>query len=207
MHDKLMVEAGSKAVSRRKLMGIGAAGAVAAVATPGVVHAAPFKVDAKRVSIPTQSGTVDGLFYAASGSKHPGVVMWADANGQAVARRLAEQGFAVLLANGTRHMDADHQAINREAKGLVAWLSQQEGVENVRALPKSNNGLGNGYVLRSITAAQPRLSLASKEERKAHAMGGMLVAMPVVSVARSPQRMEVIEHSARLALKNVVRAA
>ena len=61
-------------------------------------------VTSRPVSFRTPDGTLDGEFFAASGTSRPGVVMWPDIAGvrpakRQMAQRLAEAGYAVLLAN------------------------------------------------------------------------------------------------------------
>ncbi|RYY39282.1 MAG: dienelactone hydrolase family protein, partial [Sphingomonadales bacterium] len=58
----------------------------------------------RAVSFPTPDGTLDGEFYARKGRKAPGVILWPDIAGirpakRQMARRLAEAGYSVLLAN------------------------------------------------------------------------------------------------------------
>jgi len=191
-------------VSRRAFAAVGAAGAFAALT--GTAGATPLKVAATRVTVATPSGSVGGLFIAAGEGRHPGVVMWAAPDAEPIARNLAERGFAVLLVDSSRHAAADPRSINREAKALVAWLADQPAVDRARTVPGSA-GIGNGYVLRSVSAARPALSLATRAERKSAAACGMLFALPELAVARSPARMGAINDSARIALHAQVRAA
>jgi carboxymethylenebutenolidase len=66
--------------------------------------AAASTVVENKVSINTQDGTVDAYFYHPNEGKHPAVIMWPDIKGlrpafQAMARRLAGEGYAVLVVN------------------------------------------------------------------------------------------------------------
>lgn len=58
----------------------------------------------RNVSIATNAGTLDGEFYTAGDKPRPGVIFWPDIAGirpakRQMATRLAEEGYAVLLAN------------------------------------------------------------------------------------------------------------
>lgn len=190
--------------SRRTFAVAGAAGAAALFSRTAL--AAPVEVATSKVNVATSSGTVSGMLLRSNGTAQPGLVVWGGTAGEAAARRLAEQGFAVLLVGNSRHAASDARAINREARALVAWLSTQDGVA---AAPASSRvtALGHGYVLRSVSAARPALSLASRAERRQAASFGMLVAMPEMTVARSPERMDLINASARIAYSTLARAA
>lgn len=98
---------GRAALTRRQIGALGAAGAVAACASmpgDGEASAGTDAVAERTVSFPTADGTLDGEFFAHRGRKAPGVIMWPDIAGirpakRQMARRLAEAGYAVLLAN------------------------------------------------------------------------------------------------------------
>ena len=58
----------------------------------------------RSVTFPTSAGTMDGEFFHPASGTHPGVILWPDIAGirpakREMARRLAGQGYAVLLAN------------------------------------------------------------------------------------------------------------
>ncbi len=95
---------GERGVTRRSF----GAGALAA----GAVACAPMEEDAatraplraSAVAFATPAGTLDGEFFHPAAGRHPGVVFWPDIAGirpakRQMARRLAAQGYAVLLAN------------------------------------------------------------------------------------------------------------
>lgn len=86
------------------------AGALAA----GTVACAPMNGDAgeakpgalreSRIAFATPAGTMDGEFFHPASGRHPAVLFWPDIAGirpakRQMARRLAAQGYAVLLAN------------------------------------------------------------------------------------------------------------
>ncbi|MBX7494325.1 dienelactone hydrolase family protein [Qipengyuania sp. 6B39] len=97
----------ARATITRRGFGAGAlAGAAVACApvenTPADTE--PRGVTMRKVSFATPDGTMDGEFYSAAGGTHPGVILWPDIAGirpakRQMAERLAEAGYAVLLAN------------------------------------------------------------------------------------------------------------
>lgn len=196
-------------LTRRGFAALGAAGAVAACI--GTAKAGAFELDETREAIATPHGSASSWFVRPASGRHPGVVMWADpanlgGTDLAAARQLAQQGFAVLVVErGYRQLaaqtggTASHQVINRDARALVAWLNTQSAVQPAVARATSVSGLGHGYSLRTVTAAAPRLSLASREQRIAAAQSGLLFAVPDATVARDPARMDRLQEIARLA--------
>lgn len=199
-------------VTRRGFAALSAAGAVAACI--GTAQAATLALSETRESIATPHGAADGWFVRPSTGRHPGVVMWSDSaamqrHGLTVARRLAEQGFAVLVVergygatsaalSGTVEC---HQMVNRDARVLVAWIDAHSSVQPAGSLSSAMQGVGGGYSLRTISAAAPRVSLASRAERIAAAQSGMLFAVPNAAVARVPARMDKLSEAARLAYR------
>lgn len=91
----------------RRSFGAGAlAGAVAACAPMdrGDGEDAPARVISTPVTFATPDGTMDGEFFHPSEGAYPAVILWPDIAGirpakRQMAQRLAEAGFAVLLAN------------------------------------------------------------------------------------------------------------
>jgi len=88
-------------IDRRTFTKLTALTAIAA-SFPQFAHAA--SVIENQVSVPTADGEVDAFFYHPSKGKHPAVLMWPDIKGlrpafQAMARRLAGEGYAVLVVN------------------------------------------------------------------------------------------------------------
>lgn len=103
--------------------------------------------------------------------------MWGtSAASQKVARSLASQGWAVLLVD---HASTDDREVTEQARACVAWLEQQDVVASTgKPEARIGNGVGHGYKLRSVSAALPRFSFASADERKMAAASATLFAVP-----------------------------
>ncbi len=207
----LSIPGASLNVSRRGFAAMGVA--VAAVAGVGTAKAAtPTALRKSREVVATPLGNADTYFVRPASGRHEPVVLWApggekrDAN-VAVADYLAEQGFAVLMVDRSYHDLAPGQTgglhvdqlAHRDASALVAWLNRQDGVQPSSGNPAAPTALGHGYTLRAISAAHPRMSLASRSERQVAAQSGMMVAIPAAGVARQPERMEKLSQAVRLA--------
>ena len=93
-------------LDRRSFGAVGLAGAAAAcapVANDDAAGAAATSAP-RQVSFAGPGGIIDGEFFAHGDSRHPAIVFWPDIAGirpakRAMAQRLAEAGYAVLLAN------------------------------------------------------------------------------------------------------------
>ena len=90
-------------VNRRQFTVMGAAGLAAACAPVDSANAQGGLVE-NSVTFDAPGGTMDGLFVHPASGKHPGVILWPDIAGlrpakMAMGRRLAEAGYAVLVAN------------------------------------------------------------------------------------------------------------
>lgn len=194
-------EARKSGVTRRGFaaMGAGAAAfAVGAKASTGTLE-----VTERVVGLPVGAGSLAAKIYEPNTGEHPGLIMWAPSGAgvRAAATRLSEQGWSVLVVNEEK--DIDSPAFKRKARQLVAWLQQQPSVAR---LPGKVSGgatdLGNGYVLRSVGATAPRLSLASAGERRIAAQTAYLFAMPSTETVRSPERLATLNEAARKMLSS-----
>jgi hypothetical protein len=101
-----------------------------------------------------------------------------------VAHQLASQGWAVLLV-ATQVTD-DPDRINQAARKHVDWLVTQSGVA---AVPAKESAANHGYSLHSFGAAQPRLSLASRDERRSAAASAVLFAAPAALLAKHSENL------------------
>ncbi|MBX7481585.1 dienelactone hydrolase family protein [Qipengyuania qiaonensis] len=107
MCDEQMLARWARQGITRRNFGVGAIAAGAAACAP-VESAAESKAAAERsgrqVTFATPAGTMDGEFFHPASGKHPGVIFWPDIAGirpakRQMAQRLADEGYAVLLAN------------------------------------------------------------------------------------------------------------
>jgi hypothetical protein len=87
--------------------------------------------------------------------------------------------------------------INREAQNHVAYLNAQTGVATASPVPSASGISKQGYVLQSFTAAQPALSLASREARIAANCSGILFALPAAALSKSHARRDSLHIAAR----------
>lgn len=212
MCEKSEVESwGRAALTRRQMGALGAAGAAAAcapMASEGATNAGS-SVQERAVTFNTPDGMLDGEFFHRRGSKAPGVILWPDIAGirpakRQMARRLAEAGYAVLLANpyyrdvrGQQFADFAAFAgaggfqkvgpwrgrftadtILTDARAAASWLRQQKEVDTGR-------GIGaQGYCM---TGSFALIAPAATGELNAGASfhGGGLV----TDKAKSPHKM------------------
>jgi carboxymethylenebutenolidase len=153
------------------------------------------------IDVPTQDGTCDAFFVHPSEGKHPGVIFWPDAIGlrpakQAMARRLAASGYAVLVVNqyyraakvplGIKFSDfgdPDARAklmplmggvrepggVERDARAFVAFLDSQDAVDTSRGIGTQGYCMGGALAFRTAAAAPDRVKAVASFH------GGMLV--------------------------------
>lgn len=181
-------------VSRRHfgLLGAGAA-LVGCTTTPG---GAPDRAVAGlaegTVSFPMPDGTADAFFVHPAKGRHPGVILWPDIAGlrdakQAMARRLAAAGYAVLVVNqyyramrapvlasfaewrtpegqakiGPMRAALTPAAVMRDAAAYVAWLDGQKAVDTRRGIGAQGYCMGGPFAVRSSIASQRVRAAAS----------------------------------------------
>jgi carboxymethylenebutenolidase len=161
------------------------------------------------VSVPTADGTMDA-FFVHPAKPAPGVILWPDIAGlrevkKAMARRLAGEGYAVLVANpyyrdvpapqfadfadfmksgGFQQVTpwrnrATPQAIMRDGKALVAWLDGQRAVDTKRGVGNQGYCMGGSYTVYTAAAAPERVKAAASFHG-----GGLVTDKP-----NSPHRM------------------
>jgi carboxymethylenebutenolidase len=170
--------------TRREFVTSSAALGLAAAA--GVARGAQREVIEKDVEVKTADGVCDAAFFHPAAGAHPGVLLWTDIFGlrpvfRAMGRRLAAQGYAVLVPNpfyrtlraplirDASHFNFDDPAerakaeqwtqsirlpgaIERDADAHVAFLDQQPQVDRDRKLGTQGYCMGGPFVFK--TAAQ-----------------------------------------------------
>ena len=140
------------------------------------------------VEIPTPEGISDCYFVHPSVNKHPGIILWPDIKGrrpvyQAMAKRLAEMGYSVLVIN---HYYRDAKApvvspeasfgdpdtmnyvrslaskltpdaISSDAKAYVSFLDNQPSVDKNRKIGAFGYCMGGADVMRAAAAVPDRV--------------------------------------------------
>lgn len=213
---------GRNALTRRQMGAIGASGLIAAtgacapMASGGSVSTGDARVSERSVTFATPDGTLDGEFFTVGNRKAPGVILWPDIAGirpakRQMARRLAEAGYSVLLANpyyrdvkGQQFADfaafagADGfqkvgpwrgrfntDTILTDSRAIAAWLRQQPEVDKGRGIGAQGYCMTGSFAL-VAPAATPELRAGASFH------GGGLVR---ANDAKSPHKM--LEASSR----------
>jgi carboxymethylenebutenolidase len=171
--------------NRREFMTRTIAAGVAVTANAALAAEAPVETD---VTIKTGDGTCDAFFVHPASGAHPGVLIWPDALGlrpvmRAMARRLAAEGYAVLVPNPFYRVSRAPQfetAANLDF-GDPAVLG------TIRPLMASINAAGHAETdARAHVAfldAQPAVDRSRKIGTQGYCMGGALVVRTAAAVA------------------------
>lgn len=140
------------------------------------------------VSVTTPDGEADCYFAHPAGGTHPGVIVWPDILGlrpafRTMGRRLAESGYAVLVANpyyrdapapvvgeGASFQDAGTRdkvlPLARsltattnvtDAEAFVAFLDAQEAVDTTRGIGTTGYCMGGPMTMRTAAAIPERI--------------------------------------------------
>ena len=145
----------------------------------------------RAVNIASPDGTIDGFFYYPASGAHAAAIMWPDVAGirpasKAMARRLAGEGFAVVLANpyyrdvaGQQFADfaelaekgfatvapwrENHtaQGIARDARALIAWLDAQPQVDTGKPVSAAGYCMTGAWPTRAAHAVPSRMGAAA----------------------------------------------
>ena len=180
----------SGGVNRRQFTALGAMGAVAACA-PMESPAADGAIAERGVSFAAPGGTLDGVFLHRTGTKSPGVILWPDIAGLrpakvAMGRRLAADGFAVLVANpyyrsvsGVQFEDFDAfrsgggfdavgpwrakntpEAVMETSRAVAAWLDTQDAVDTAKGIGVQGYCMTGSWTILGAAAAPSRIKAA-----------------------------------------------
>ena len=143
------------------------------------------------VVIDTPDGDADAFFVHPASGRHPGVIFWPDIAGlreakRVMARRLAGEGYAVLVVNpyyrdvaGEQFEDfaafraqegfskvkpwrdkLSSQAIGRDATALTGWLDGQTAVDPARGIGTQGYCMGGPFTVYSAHAVPGRVKAA-----------------------------------------------
>ncbi len=179
-----------KGLSRRAFAATGAMAGLAACTSMDAAGQGAGLTESM-VSVPTADGTMDA-FYVHPNKPAPGVILWPDIAGlrevkKAMARRLAGEGYAVLVANpyyrdvpapqfadfadfmksdgfakvGPWRGKANADTIARDGKALVAWLDGQRAVDHGRGIGNQGYCMGGSYTVYTAAAVPGRVKAAA----------------------------------------------
>jgi carboxymethylenebutenolidase len=189
-------------VSRRDFVAIGVA---AGIAVAGAASAADLPVTEKDVNITTPDGTCDCAFVYPNSGSHPAVIIWPDAFGlrpsmRTMAKRLAAQGYAVLVPNPFYRVSkapqfpdaskvdfaAEREKINplmgsinapgtveKDVPAFIAFLDQQSQVDRRKKIGTQGYCMGGALVVRTAAVAPDRIGAGGSFHG-----GGLVTDMP-----------------------------
>lgn len=180
----------SSGATRREFVTTSAAIGLAAAA--GVSLAAEREVIETDVEVKTADGICDAAFFHPAAGTHPGILIWTDIFGlrpafRAMGRRLAAQGYAVLVPNpfyrtarapviaDASSFNFDNPAerakaeqwtasirvpgaIERDAEAHVAFLDAQPQVDRARKLGTQGYCMGGPLVFRTAAQVPARIA-------------------------------------------------
>jgi carboxymethylenebutenolidase len=189
-----LAEWASQTISRRHFGALTGAAALAACASGETAGQAstPAGLTERGVSFATPDGTMDGFLVHPSKGRHPAVIVWPDIAGvreskRNIARKLASEGFAVLVVNpyyrdvageqfadfaafiadggfqkvGPWRRKLDAEAIMRDAAAIVDWLDRQEAVDTARGIGTQGYCMGGPFTIWSAAAVPERIKAAA----------------------------------------------
>jgi carboxymethylenebutenolidase len=169
---------------RRRFIARSLAAGVAVAAGSAVAAEAVVETD---VTIKARDGTCDAAFVHPATGAHPGVLIWPDALGlrptmRAMARRLAADGYAVLVPNPFYRVS---KAPQFETAANLDFRDQSV-MAKVRPLMASVNAAGaaesDALAYIAFLDAQPPVDRAKKIGTQGYCMGGALVMRTAATV-------------------------
>lgn len=183
---------GSGGVNRREFAALGAAATAAALAPLGRAEAQTGGRRETTVRFDVPGGRMDGFFVHPAQGKSPAVIVWPDIAGirdsfMAMARRLAAQGYAVLVLNPYYadqeapqfdDFDAFREQGGMEkvapwrekltpmvvmdvARAVVAYLDGDEAVDTARGIGVQGYCMGGPFAVWTAAAAPERVKAAA----------------------------------------------
>lgn len=178
-------------INRRQFGALAGAGAVAACAPMDTGAQASGGLVENTVTFAAPGGTFDGVFIHPASGSHPAVILWPDIAGLRPAkvqmgRRLAEAGYAVLVANpyyrsvaGQQFGDFDDwrnndgwnkvtpwrekntpEAVQETARAVVAWLDAQDAVDSSRGIGNQGYCMTGSWTIYTAAAVPTRVKAA-----------------------------------------------
>jgi len=179
-------------VNRRQFTALAGAGALAACAPMDGAASTTSGLTETAVTFAAPGGTFDGVFIHPATGKHPAVILWPDIAGLRPAklvmgRRLAEAGYAVLVANpyyrsvagqqfadfeawrGGGGMDSVRpwmaantpEAVMESARAIVGWLDQQAAVDTTKGIGNQGYCMTGSWTIFCAAAVPTRIKAAA----------------------------------------------
>jgi len=186
---------GAKSTGPTRREFVTSSAAIGLAAAAGVALGAERDVIEKNVEVRTADGSCDAAFLHPAAGTHPGVLIWTDIFGlrpafRAIGRRLAAQGYAVLVpnpfyrtarapvvvdassfdfANATDRAKAEQWSastrlpgtIERDAEAHTAFLDAQPQVDRTRKLGTHGYCMGGPLVFRTAAHVADRIGAAA----------------------------------------------
>lgn len=200
---KAMAENLTKSEFSRRRFAAWSMGAGIAAALPRAANA--MEVVESNVDVKTPDGVADCYFVHPATGKYPAVLLWTDIMGlrpayKQMGKRLAEQGYAVLVPNpfyrirrapvlplsvtmadpaGREQLMANGRTLNAtthvtDARAFVAWLDSQAAVDTRRKMGTAGYCMGGPIVMRTAATFPNRVAAGATF----HGGNGMATANP-----------------------------
>ena len=146
----------------------------------------------KNVLVPMSEGVSDSFFVHPAEGEHPGILMWPDIRGlrptfQAMAKRLALNGYSVLVVNPfyrdakapvvdpsasfrdpeirkiliPMYQNLNHKASMSDAIDYIKYLDQQSAVDNKTKIGTVGYCMGGPLIMRTAGAVPDRVGAAA----------------------------------------------
>jgi len=182
----------SGGVSRREFAAMGAVATAVALTPMDGAEAQQGRLSETTVKFDVPGGKMDGFFVHQSEGKHPAVIVWPDIAGlrdsfMSMSRRLARQGYAVLILNpyyleqeapqfddfddwrGQGGMDKvapwreklTAAVVMETAKAVVAYLDGNEAVDTAKGIGVQGYCMGGPFAVWTAAAAPERVKAAA----------------------------------------------
>lgn len=193
MCDRKQVEDWAKTIVSRRQFGLAAGATAAASSLAGcATMGSGGSLSESMVSIPTAAGTMDAFFVRPASGESPAVLFWPDIAGireskRQMARRLAGEGYAVLVANpyyrdvpanqfesfadfagnggfqkvGPWRGKLDAEAIMADARSVIGWLDRQPGVDSSAGVGTQGYCMGGPFAVWTAAAVPSRVRAAA----------------------------------------------
>jgi len=175
----------------RRQFAMGGLGALAACAS-GPIGGEPAALKEERVRVSTPDGVMDAFFVRPATGRYPAILTWPDIAGlreafEVMARRLAGQGYAVLVVNpyyralpapqfrdfadfsgqggfqkvGPWRAALTADSIKRDAAAATAWLDAHSEVDKSRGIGTHGYCMGGPFTVWTAAAVPARVRAAA----------------------------------------------